>query len=138
MSIVLFSIVEGIHCIACPFKVKYKNYQELAFILNLQGLYAISQYSQNTNMTIVNVMIAIAAVHFTLIIIYHIITYMHGGVIKHKLQSSIKIFKRWLTRLHTKSQHQQFHLQDNVRDNIPEVAFNYHEYCEPLIEYKNN
>ena len=138
MSIILFSIVEGMHSIACPFKVKYKNYQELAFILNLQGLYAISQYSQNTNMTIVNVMMAIAAVHFTLIIIYHIITYMHGGVIKHKLQSSINIFTRWLTRLHIKSPHQQFHLQHYVHDNIPEVAFNYREYREPLIEYENN
>ena len=29
---------------------------------------------------------------------------------------------------------QHFQLQDIIRDNIPEVAFNYCEYCEPLVD----
>ena len=133
VSIILFSIVGGIHGIACPFKRKYKNHQELALILNLQVLYAISQYSQDINTTAVNVMVAIAAVHFTLIIIYHMITYMHGGVIRNKIQLSISNFTTWVTRLHHKSQPQKFKLQDNIRDNIPEVAFNFRDHREPLI-----
>ena len=138
ISIILFSIVGGIHGIACPFKSKYKNYQELVFILNLQGLYAISQYSRDINTTATNVMIAIAAVQFTLIIIYHIITYMHSGVIRNKIQLGIDALTRWVTRLYNKSQAQQFQLQDIIRDNIPEVAFNYNEYREPLIGQEYN
>ena len=114
ISIILFSIVGGIHGIACPFKSKYKNYQELVFILNLQGLYAISQYSRDINTTATNVMIAIAAVQFTLIIIYHIITYMHSGVIRNKIQLGIDALTRWVTRLYNKSQAQQFQLQDII------------------------
>ena len=86
----------------------------MALILNLHGLYAISLYSQDINMTAVNVMTAIAAVHFTLIIIYHMITYMHGGVVSNKIQLNINTLTRWVTRLHKKSQHQQFQLQDRV------------------------
>ena len=89
-------------------------------------------------MTAVNVMVVIAAVHFTLIIIYHMITYMHGGVIRNKIQLSIDTFTRWVTRLHDKSQPQQFQLQDNVRDNIPEVTYNYCEYREPLVGLEYN
>ena len=109
------------------------NYQELVFILNLHGLFAISQHSQDINMTVANVMIAMTAVHFTLIIIYHMITYVYGGVIRNKIQLSINTLSSWVTRYHYKSRHQTFKLQNNVRDNIPEVAFNYREYREPLI-----
>ena len=112
--------------------MKYKDYQELVFILNLQGLYAISLYNQDINITSVNVMVSIAAVHFTLIIIYHMITYLHGGVIRNKIQLSIDTFTRWVTRF-IKSQPQQFQLQNDVHDNIPEVTYNYYEYREPLV-----
>ena len=107
VSIILFSIVGGIHGIARPFKVKFKNYQELVLILNLHALYAISLYSQDINMIVVNVMITVAAVHFTVIIIYHMITYLHGGVMINKIQLNINTLTRWVLR---KSQHQQFQL----------------------------
>ena len=138
MSIILFSIVGVVHGIICPLKAKYKNHQELALILNLHGLYTISLYSQDINMTVSNVIIAMAAVQFTLIIIYHVITYVHGGVIRNKIQLSLNSFTRWVSRLHIKSQHQQFQLPDNTRNNIPEVTFNYCEHREPLIGQEYN
>ena len=58
---------------------------------------------------------------------------MFGGVIRNKIQLSVSTLTGWITRLHNKSQPQQFQLQDNIRDNIPEVAFNYREYREPLV-----
>ena len=140
VSIVLFSIVGVVHGIACPLKPKYKNHQELALILNLHGLYTITLYSQDINMTVSKVMITVAAVHFTLIFIYYMITYTHGGVMGNKIQLSINSFTRWVSRLHIKSQHQQFQLENNTCNNIPEVTFNYHEHREPLIgqEYRNS
>ena len=85
-------------------------YQELLLILNLQGLFAISQYSQVINITVVNVIIAVAAVQFMFIITYHIITYVCGGVIRSKIQLSINTNTGWITRLYHRSQHQQFQL----------------------------
>ena len=135
-SAVLLGVLGGISGATSPFKNKYKNFQELMFIFNLQGLYIMSLYNQSAlNMTIINTMITMAAVHFIFIMTYHIITYVHGGVIRNKIQLSVSALTRWITRLHDKSQPQQFQLQDNIRDNIPEVAFNYREYREPLIGY---
>ena len=131
VSIILFGIIGVIQATLHPFKGNSKNYQELIFIMNLQGLYATSLYSQDANNTvIVNMMIAMAAVHFIFIITYHIITYVHGGVIRNKIQSSVT---EWITSLYNKSQPQQFQLQDNIRNSIPEVTFNYSEYREPLL-----
>ena len=137
ISIIIFGIMIGTHGIVRPFKIKYKNYQELVLFLNLQGLYVISLYDEcATNINAVNIiihtMITMAAVHFIFIITYHIIIYMFGGVIRNKIQLSVNTVIGWITRLR-KPQPQQFQLQDNIRDNIPEVAFNYHEYREPLV-----
>ena len=132
VSIILFGILGGLHGIVRPFKNKYKNYQELLLILNLQGLYAISQYSQDTNMTAVNILIGIAAVQFIIIVGYYMITYPYDGAVSYNLRLNINILTRWINRSFKKS-HQRFQLQDTTRDKIPEVAFNYHEFLEPLV-----
>ena len=138
ISIIAFSAIIGFHGTVGPFKIKYKNYQELLLFLNLQVLYVILLYNQgDTNNAVTNIVITMAAVHFTCIITYHIVTYMCGGVIRRKIQLMITALTRWVTRLHHKSQHQQFQLQDTVRDNIPEVAFNFHEFREPLVGQDN-
>ena len=71
-----------------------------------------------------------AAVHFIVIIMYHIITYVHNGVIRNKTQLITKAFIVWINK---KSQQEQFHLHNSIRYNIPEVTYKYHEYREPLI-----
>ena len=137
LSIVLFGSLGGLHGIACPFKMKYKNYQELVLLLNLQGLYAALQHSHNGNITAVNIMITITAVQIFFVVTYHMFTYMYGGIIKNKIQLHFNILTRWITKLHKKP-HQQFQLEDAMRDNIPEVAFNYREYREPLVGQEYN
>ena len=133
ISIIIFGMILGLHGMVRPFKIKHKNYQELVLFLNLQALYVISLYDQGAiNTTAINIMITMAAVHFIFIITYHIITYAHGGVIRSKIQESINTLKILITRLYSKPQHQQFQL-GSIRDNIPEAAFNYHDYCEPLV-----
>ena len=63
ISIVIFSILIGIHGTVQPFVKKYKNnyYQELVY--HSLGLYVISLYSQGASNTIaVNIMVVLAAI----------------------------------------------------------------------------
>ena len=134
ISILLLSVIIGLHGVMQPFKIKYKNYQELLLFFNLHGLYVSLLYSQDiANSTAVNVAITVSAIHFSFVIVYHMITYVCGGVIRNKIQLSVNTLTEWITRLNNKTHIQHFQLQDNIRDNIPEVAFNYHEYREPLV-----
>ena len=134
ISILLLSVIIGYHGVMQPFKIKHKNYQEMLLFFNLQGLYVILSYSQGISDTsAITVMITVAAVHFSFIMVYHVITYVHDGVIRNKIQLCINTLTGWITRLHKKSQPQRFQLQDNIRDNIPEVAYNYSECREPLV-----
>ena len=107
-----------------PFKNKFHNYHELLLLLNLQLLYIAVHHK--FSVTIINTVIAMAAVHFTLIVVYHIITYMCGGVIRNKIQQGVNTVMGWIRK---RSTVQRFQLT-----NIPEVAFNYREYREPLLE----
>ena len=135
ISIILLGILVGIHGIVRPFKMMYKNYQELVLILNLQALYAISLYHQDyNNQTIITIMISVAAMQFSFIITYHMITYACGGVIRNKIQSSINTFTGRINRLYKKSQPHRFQLEGSIRESIPEVAFKYHEFREPLLD----
>ena len=135
VSIIMFGILGGLHGIVRPFKKKYKNYQELLLMLNLQILYAISQYTPDTNT--ITIMVTITAVQFMIIVAYHVITYLYPAVISYNLRLSINTLTRWINRSHKRS-HQQFQLQDSTRDNIPKVAFNYHEFREPLVGQEYN
>ena len=131
ISIMLLAILGGVFGVIQPFKNKIKNYQELVLIFNLHGLYVISLHNNNSN--VVNIIIIMAAVHFIFIITYHIITYIFDEVIRNKIQLIVNIFTSWVTGLNNRLQHQQFRLQENIQNNIPEVAFNYCEYREPLV-----
>ena len=131
VSAVVLASVGGICGITRPFKSKAKNYQELFLVFNLHGLCVITLHSDNS--TVVNTLIILSAVHFIFIIIYHIITYMFGGVIRNKIQLSVTTLIGLINRLYKKSQHQHLELQNILRDRIPEVTYNYYEFREPLV-----
>jgi len=138
ISIIILSITNVVHAYCKPFKSKIKNYQECLFIINLLGLYTFTgSFAQNDiNKASVNVMIIMAAIQFTVIVIYHIFTYGCSGVIKKRVMSvlhtSYGILEGWMSRFYKKPQtyDQQFELHHN---NIPDVTYDYHEYQEPLI-----
>ena len=135
ICIIIFGILGGIHGVLRPFKSKIQNYQELLFIFYLQGLYTIVALNQDaTDTTIINVIIIMVMVQFSFILTYHIITYVCGVQdLSNMMITGVNKFTNWITRSCSKPRGQQFQLHDNIRDNIPEVAFNYHEYREPLI-----
>ena len=142
ISIVILSITNVIHSYNKPFKNKMKNYQEMLFIINLQGLYTITlSFAQDNNVKriSVNVLIMMAAVQFVLIVAYHMFAYTSNGAIKKSVVLVIHRVKgalaHWITRFHNKPQihDQQFELH---HCDIPEVTHNYQEYREPLISQK--
>ena len=132
LGIVLISVIIGTHGIMWPYKHTAQNVQELLYLFNLQALYTISLYGQDTtNITAVNILIVIAAVQFSIIFIYHIITYMCDGVIRKKIQLTVDSLREYISR---SSDQQQYELGDNnLSYTIPEVTYNYQEYREPLI-----
>ena len=108
-SIILLSVIEGVQCVIKPFRNRALNYQELFFVLNALWLYAYILFEQNFNIVIVNVMIAMAAIHFFIIIMYHTITYVCGGVIIHKIWRNFIKLAGWITDKRTlKSATDQF------------------------------
>ena len=133
IGIVLFSLIQGLHGALRPFKNDFKNYHEQCFTINNLVLFAIAQYSQNAINTIaVNVMIGLAMVHFSLIIVYHIITHAISSATRNILLLQFSKLTIWMTRLQREPRIQQFELNNNVNTRIPE-AVSYHEYREPLL-----
>jgi len=129
---IFLTIFIGIHCLKKPFKSKLNNYHELLFLFNLHGLFVLSLYAHN--MTTINIMVIMAAIHFSFIIIYQIITCLCSNSTKRKMWMSVSRLTRWITTLHNKSQMQLFELQDNMRNKIPDVTFNYSKYRETLLD----
>ena len=85
-------------------------------------------------MTAINTIIILVMVQFCLIIIYHIITYVCGvRDLSNKMMTSVDTLAKWITRSFSKPRNQQFELHNNIRNSIPDVAFNYREFREPLI-----
>ena len=135
ICIIIVSILGIIQGIVQPLKSKIQNYQEILLMIYLHGLFVISLNSQDdTDMIITNIIIFLAAVQFCFIIIYHLIIYACGvQILSNKLTAGTNTFTKLITRLCNTPQHQKFQLQDFTGDNVPEVAFNYCEYREPLI-----
>ena len=133
VSTIALSVIIGLHGVASPLKSKFKNYQELLYIINLQILYILTSQYQGT--TIVNVMVTLAAIQFIFIIVYHIITYSYNGVIKIKISYFTNMVTVWIGKLNKPS---NVDLHDRLHNiEIPEVTYNYREFREPLVGLHN-
>ena len=125
---VILSTVIALHGNICPFKNKFKNYQETLYIINLQILFIVTLSEYQRAIT-VNIMISLAAVQFIIVIIYHIITYSFSGAVRIKIDHFSNTITSWISESNRPS-------NDNFQVphiEIPEVTYNYHEYREPLI-----
>jgi len=117
-GIVILSILEGVHGMCRPFAKDFKTYQELLLIINLLVLYTFTLSSQgNVNMTGVNIMITMAAVHFSLIIMYHVVTYIHEGVINARLLELNMYLTRYKRRLQDYRK-----LQDHAHSHVTALS----------------
>ena len=78
-----------------------------------------------------------AAVHLTLIIFYHIITYLCSDKLKNKIELNfIKLVKK-MHGFRNSPPSQQFELKATTCREIPDVTYRYNEYQEPLVGYSN-
>ena len=79
------------------FKEQYKNLQEQLFLINISVIYAFLLYDWDISKMMINIMIALAAIHFMFIVMYHILNYVCGVVIKGQalteLSNGITLFK---------------------------------------------
>ena len=124
VGIILLAIIIVIQRSLIPFKNNYKNLHETSFLFNLLVMYVLSH--DHYDIAVI-VMITMAAVHFLLIIIHHIISNVCGGVIMHKLKIITDSTVNWITRPQNKPQHIQL-------NNIPpDKTYNYQELREPLV-----
>ena len=124
-----FAIFQG-YC--SLYKVELKNINELLLLFNLLGLQILLNYGKdNVSITVVNVMISIASIHFMFIITYQIITYVYGGVIRNKIQLIISALIKVAIPL-IKAKPQPIELQAFPYANIAD-AVKYDEYQEPLL-----
>jgi len=126
VGVIIVSFICAVTGIAHPLKSKFQNYHEILLFLNLQILHIFVLNGSSESAT--NTVITMAALHFTLIVVYHIITYMFGGVIRGKIQQGVNIVMGWFNN-RTKTG-QRFELA-----NVPGVTFNYREYREPLVAH---
>ena len=125
---ILLSVMIGLHGLLRPFKNSVKNYHELVFLINLQVLYIFSLSSIGA--TAVDVMIAMAALQFTIIFTNNMISYMYGGVIGKKLQDYTSTVTKSMQK---KMKMSKVTTEQIILQNIPDKTYNYQEYQEPLL-----
>ena len=129
IGIIMLCAMEGIVGYICPFKHRLKNLQEITLLLNLNALFVFTLSGQST--VAVNVMVALAAVHFSFIIIYHIVNYTCGVTCKIRMQ----LFMCWMFKKMTKKL-SRVKSSNNIvaySNEIPEITYNYSMYQEPLV-----
>ena len=127
-SVILIA-VESVVGYACPYKNSLKNLHEMILLFNLNVQYVLML--SGDSFTAVNVMIALAAIQFIFIVIYHIFNYTLSVGLKSKMQQCISTLGN---RSIKKFSNNLFQLHDfSYRDRIPEITYNYSEYQEPLV-----
>ena len=132
---VLVVIVLCTHGIMQPFKNKFNNFQESLVLLDLSVVYVTALYSDIENnfykLLIIRVVIVTALAYFILFIFCHCVMLLYGDAIKARAnkikQVLIKIAARKQTRLRSSD-------MEELSSKIPNVAFNYKEFQEPLLE----
>ena len=139
IGLVLLAAMLGIHGYIHPFKTSFKNIQELLFIFNLIVLFVFIQY-ERTNNIIVNASVTIAAIHFVIILLnnlrlYQCLPALESISRKSKRVIDIKhfIINKWRQCIKRNRSHNDHAQNLPLRNVVPEVAYNYKEYQEPLI-----
>ena len=143
IGVVLLAALLGIHGYVHPFKNSFKNIQELIFIFNLIMLFTFVQF-ENTNNIIVNTLVAIASLHFVIILLNNLWLYQCLAILesisrKYKNVVNLKqyIASKWRHCIKRNQPHNNNMHNMPLRDMVPEVAYNFKEYREPLIGQDN-
>ena len=130
----LLGIMLCVHGTLHPFKSRYKNFQELLVMLDLLGLYITALYSDNENnrykMFITRLLIITVLAYFIGLIFCYCVMLKCGDTIKYHI---IKMKEMLPKMIRTKQTTSVSLRMEQLRSRIPDVAFNYSEFQEPLV-----
>ena len=134
-GVLLVAIVLCTHGIFHPFKSKFKNIRESLVSLNLLALHVIiALYPDSINnfykLLIIKALISTVLIYFTLLIFYHCAILLCGDLIKKKAN---KIKLMIIKMISVQQEHSKSLHMEELRSQIPDVAFNYKEFQEPLV-----
>ena len=131
---VLVVIVHCTHGTLHPFISKYKNFQESLVLLNISAVYVTALYNEYENskykLLIIRLLIISVLVYFIVLLSCHCIMSMYGDIIKEKSNKMKQILMKKITRKEKFSE--SLHLEQ-LNSKIPDVAFDYTEFIEPLV-----
>ena len=144
IGVVLLAAILGIHGYVRPFKSTFKNIQEFIFIFNLTVLFVFLLSESISNAIIVNTSVAIASVHFVVILLnnlwqYQCLPTLESISRKHENIATLKEYiinkcRHCIKRNQSNNNHEQ---NIPLRNVVPDVAYNFKEYREPLIGQDN-
>ena len=116
-----------------PFKSRFINFQESLVLLDLSAVYVTALYNEYENskykLFIIRLLIIVLA-YFIVLIFCHCIMLMYGDAIKERANKVKQMLMKKNIRKRTRSESLQL---EQLRYKIPDVAFNYKEFREPLI-----
>ena len=133
---VLAVIVLCTHGIMKPFKNKFNNFQESLVLLDLSIVYMTAQYStrgiENSFLKLlIRLLIITVLAHFILFMFCHCIMLLYGDAIKVRVNKILQVFLKITARKQTGLRSSDM---EELSSKIPDVAFNYKEFQEPLFE----
>ena len=128
---ILVIIVHFTHGLVHPFKSRFLNFQESLVLLDLSAVYVTALYNEYENskykLFIIRLLIITVLAYFIVLIFCHCIMLMYGDVIKGRANKIKQMLMKRITRKQTCSESLQ------LSSKIPDVAFNYKHFREPLI-----
>ena len=130
----LVGIILCAHGRLYPFKSACKNFQELLVLLDLLALFVTALYSDDENnrykMLITRLLIIVVLAYFMVLIFCHCVMLKCGDIIKHEVNKVKEMFTKMIRTKQTTSG--SLNIQQ-LHSKIPDVAFNYKEFQEPLV-----
>ena len=134
---VLVVIVQCTHGIMQPFKCMFNNLQESLILLDLSVVYVTVLYSDDVNrfhkLHIIKILIITVLVYFILFIFCHCVMLLYGDVIMKRASKIKQVLIKMITVKLKQTCSRSLHMEE-LRSKIPDVAFNYKEFQEPLLE----
>ena len=131
---VLAVVVLCIHGMVYPFKSKFQNFQESLVLLDLSAVYVTALYNEYENskykLFIIRLLIITVLAYFIVLIFCHCIMLMYGDAIKGRAHKIKQMLMKMIKRKQTSTESLKL---EQLSSKIPNVAFNYEEFREPLI-----
>ena len=132
---VFVAIVLCTHGILQPFNSTLNNFQESLVLLDLSVVYVTTLYSGNERnfyqVLIIRLLIITVLAYFILYIFCYCAMLLYGDAIKVRVNKIKQLLLKIAVRKQTCSRSSDM---EELSSKIPDVAFNYKEFQEPLLE----